>query len=149
MQPPHLLHSVPRDLCVSLLGLPRQTWSYEDLVSLHSVYELFDERREVPFIVERRGRGQVYGRSGPGRAGDRRWVGTRCWRLDRTVNGQDVNSTSGIHSWNLGQSTSLRDLRRTINRFVTVEYPTHRSPTLSIVHGHGFCAPCPRPFSEL
>lgn len=116
--------------CVSLVT--------EDLVPLHSVYELSGERREV-----RGGCGQVYDRSSPGRAGDRRWVGTHSWRLDRTVNGQDVNSTSGIHSWNLGQSTSLRDLRRTINRFVTVEYPTHRSPTLSIVHGDGFCALCP------
>lgn len=70
-----------------------------------------------------------------------RWVGTHSRRLDRTVNGQDVNSTSGIHSWNLGQSTTrLRDLRCTINRFVTVEYPTHRSAILSIVHGDGFCA---------
>lgn len=126
--------------CVSLVTPPLQAWSmfYEDLVPLHSVYELSEERREV-----RRGCGQVYDRSSPGRAGDRRWVGTHSWRLDRTVNGQDVNSTSGIHSWNLGQSTSLRDLRRTINRFVTVEYPTHRSPTLSIVHGDGFCALCP------
>lgn len=131
--------------CISLVTPPLQAWSsfYEDLVPLHSVYELSDERREV-----RRGCGQVYGRSSPGRAGDRRWVGTHSWRLDRTVNGQDVNSTSGIHSWNLGQSTSLRDLRRTINRFVTVEYPTHRSPTLSIPRRRLLCTvPCP--FSEL
>lgn len=112
--------------CVSLV-----TEDLKDLVPSHSV------GREAWSC------GQVYGRSSPGRAGDRRWVGTHSWRVDRTVNGQDVNSTSGIHSWNLGQSTSLRDLRRTINRFVTVEYPTHRSPTLSIVHGDGFCALCP------
>lgn len=122
--------------CVSLVNPPLQAWSlfYENLVPLH---------------YRTRGVKCVEVADSPGRAGDRRWVGTHSWRLDRTVNGQDVNSTSGIHSWNLGQSTRLRDLRRTINRFVTVEYPTHRSPTLSIVHGDGFTASVPCPFSDL